>query len=350
MRFRLPVAALLLCLGAFAQSYSVDTLVQFLRSSIRLKQSDKDVAGLVSKMHLTQKLEDKVIEELQGEGLGPKTVAALRTLGAASANLPVAEPKKVEPPPAPAPPPSAVAQKKILDEAREYALNYSKSLPNFICAQYTRRYGDPTGAGNYRLYDSVLARLTYYEQHEDYKTISVNDKLTTTDYDKLSGSISTGEFGSMLVGIFEPSTDATFTWARLVRLHGRRANVFSFVVDQPHSRWMIEDRDSHMKISPAYKGEVWIDATDNSVLAFTQVAIDMPSTFPVTGAETRLDYAPVEISGVPYVLPSLAVMHMRSGKNDQKNEIQFRSYQKYSADAVLKFDDTPPPPETPEKK
>ncbi len=348
MRYRLPIAALALCLGAFAQSYTVDTLVQFLRSSIKLKQSDRDVASQVSKMHLSEKVTDQVIEQLQGEGLGPKTVAALRSLSASTANLPVAELKKPAAPPPPAPPPPPEAQKKILDEAREYALNYSKSLPNFICAQYTRRYGDASGGGNYRLYDSVLAKLTYFEQHEKYDTITVNDKMTNQAYESLSGSISTGEFGSMLVGIFDPSTETTFTWSRLVRLHGQRANVFNFSVDQPHSRWLIEDRDSHTKIAPAYEGTVWINASDNTVMAFTQKAVDLPATFAITSADTRLDYNTVEISGVPFVLPLMAVMHMRSGKQDQKNEIEFRNYHKYSADASLKFDEVVP--DTPDDK
>jgi len=357
MRIRLTIAALLVCAGAFAQNMSVNDLVGMLRSDIKLKMADKEVAAyLLKNVHLTQKLDDKTIEELQGEGLGPKTVAALRALGAASANLPVAELKKVEPPAPPPeePPPSREQQQKILDAAREYALNYSKSLPNFICAQNTRRYGDPTGAGNYRLYDNLLARLTYYEQHEKYETITVNDKPSTQAYESIGGSISTGEFGSMLMGIFDPQTDATFSWSTWRTLNAHKAYVFKFSVDQPHSRWQIEDRDSHQKISPAYTGFVWIDVKDNSILEFTQKAVDLPSTFRITEADTRLHYDSAEISGVAYVLPSKAVMRMRSGKDLQMNEITFHNYHKYTADTTLKFEDivsdTPAPAEPGKKK
>lgn len=357
MRIRIVIAALLLCLGAFAQmALTVDKLVEFMQSAIKAKQPDKQVAEYVSRLKLTQKLDDRVIEELQGEGLGPKTVAALRNLSAASSGMPVAELKKVEPPapPPPEPSPSPEQQKKILDEAREYALNYSKSLPNFICAQNTRRYGDPTGAGNYRLYDNLLARLTYYEQHEKYETITVNDKPSTQAYESIGGSISTGEFGSMLMGIFDPHSDADFGWSAWRTVRGHKAYVFRFSVDQPHSRWQIEDRDSHEKISPAYNGFVWIDVKDNTILAFTQKAVDLPSTFRITEADTRLDYDTAEISGNDYMLPSKAVMHMRSGKDDQKNEITFHNYHKYTADSTLKFNDivtdTPPPAEPGKKK
>jgi hypothetical protein len=357
MRYRTVIAALLLSLGAFAQqALTVDQLVEFMRSAIKNKQPDKQVAAYVGRLKLTQKLDDRVIEELQGEGLGPKTVAALRELSAASSGKPVAELKKVEPPAPPPeePPPSPERQQKILDAAREYALNYSKSLPNFICAQNTRRYGDPTGAGNYRLYDNLLARLTYYEQHEKYETITVNDKPSTQAYESIGGSISTGEFGSMLMGIFDPQVDAEFGWSAWRTLNGHKAYVFKFSVDQPHSRWQIEDRDSHEKISPAYSGFVWIDVKDNSILEFTQNAVDLPSTFRITEADTRLHYDTAEISGVPFVLPSKAVMHLRSGKDDQKNEITFHNYHKYTADSSLKFDDivsdTPAPAEPGKKK
>jgi hypothetical protein len=349
MRIRLPIAALLVCLAAFAQNFSVDQLVGMLRSNIQLKAPDKDVAKFLKSVHLTQRLDDKTIEQLQSEGLGPKSVEELRALGAASASLPTAEVKKIEPP-APKveePPPSQAMQQKILDEAREYALNYSKSLPNFICAQNTRQYV------NNRQYGNILAKLTYFEQHEKYDTITVNDKPTNQAYDSLGGSISTGEFGSMLHGIFDPQTDAQFSWGGWRTIHvNHKAYVFRFAVDQPHSAWQIEDRDSHEKISPAYEGFVWIDVRDNTILAFSQKAVDMPSTFRVTEADTRLDYDTADISGVAFVLPSKAVMHMQTGKDDQKNEITFHNYHKYSADSTLTFSDIVPdnPPSTPPGK
>lgn len=162
-------------------------------------------------------------------------------------------------------PPSQEQQQRTLDETREHALSYSKDLSNFTCAQNTSRYVDPTGAGNYRLIDNVLARLTYYDQLEGYETLTVNDKPTNTPYESMDGIISTGEFGSMLREIFDPQTDATFSWSAWRTLRGHKAYVFKFSVDQLHSRWLIEDRESHGKISPAYTGFVWIDVKDNSI-------------------------------------------------------------------------------------
>lgn len=192
------------------------------------------------------------------------------------------------------------------------------------------------------MYGNILAKLTYYEQHEKYDTIMVNDKLTNSPYEKLSGSISTGEFGSMLHGIFDPQTEADFTWSSWKTVNGHKTYVFKFTVDQPHSRWEIEDRQSQTKISPAYYGFVWIDVKDNSVVEFYMKALDMPSTFAITEADSRMHYDTVLISGIPFVLPARAEMHLLTGRDDQKNEISFHNYQKYSADATLKFDDIVP--------
>jgi hypothetical protein len=61
-----------------------------------------------------------------------------------------------------------------------------------------------------------------------------------------------------------------------------------FQVDQHHSRWEIEDRQAHTKVAPAYDGFVWIDEKDNSVLEFYMKAKNLPSTFSITEAESRM--------------------------------------------------------------
>src|SRR5262245_15633080 len=143
---RAAVAMLVVAVCATAQqSFTVDQLVSFLSSSIKLHHPDKEVAAFLAKTKLTESLQAKVIEDLQGQGAGPKTMAALRDLRDATANLPKPGPKAPKAPPPQIPPPSSEEQAAIIDEAREYAMNYSSKLPNFICTQVTRRYFDPSG-------------------------------------------------------------------------------------------------------------------------------------------------------------------------------------------------------------
>ena len=350
MRFRLApvclaIVAAILCLGALGQqSVTIDKLVEFLRSSIRLKMTDKQVAAYVGRMHLTQKLEDRVIEDLQGDGLGPRTVAALRQMSVATASLPAATLKKPEPPPPPPEPPSYDDQNRILTEAREYALNYTKTLPDFICLQVTRRYYDPNGSDNYRNYDTVMSKVSYFEQKEKYELLSVNDRFMTSSYESLGGTLSSGEFGSMMKEIFEPRTDAEFHWIRWATLRGKRAHVYSYVVDKEHSQWSIEDRTAHDRYSPGYSGLVYVDRDTNTVLRVTLKAEGIPPTFPIQEADDRLDYDLADINGHQYILPMMAQVHLKAGRVNQRNDIEFRNYRKFSADTTLKFDDVNPDP------
>ena len=52
-----------------------------------MKQPDKQVAETLRHFKMVEKLDDRTIEELQSLGAGPKTVAALKELGDASAQF-----------------------------------------------------------------------------------------------------------------------------------------------------------------------------------------------------------------------------------------------------------------------
>jgi len=354
MRFRmapsLAIIAFLCVWGLPAQqAISIDKLVEFLHSSIRMKTPDRQVAAYLGKMHLNQKLEDRTIEQLQGDGLGPKSVLALRQMSTSTASLPTAVVKAPDPPPPPPEPPPYDEQDKIVTEARAYALNYTKSLPDFLCLQVTRRQYDPNGGDNYHNYDTVLTKVSYFEQHEKYELLSVNNKFMTASYESLGGTLSSGEFGSMMKEIFEPRTDAEFHWVRWATLRGRRAHVYSYVVDQAHSQWRIEDRTAHDAISPGYSGLVYIDRDTHTVMRVTLKAEGIPASFPIQEADDRLDYDTIEISGHPFILPMMARVHLKAGKVNQRNDIEFRGYRKFSGDSTIRFDDVPVDP-TPDEK
>src|ERR1035437_9857362 len=141
MRFRLLGAVLVFCLAATAQTppLNLDQLMKFLSSSLELKMTDTELAKYLAKTKLSERLDDVTIEKLLASGIGPKTLNALRTLRDQSESLstakPVAPPPKWQPPPAP----NAREQAAIIEEVREYALNYSKSLPNFLSTQVDRK-------------------------------------------------------------------------------------------------------------------------------------------------------------------------------------------------------------------
>jgi hypothetical protein len=344
MRYRVLTALFVCCLAASAQAISLTQLKSFIQTSKKQNLPDSEVAKYLKTVKLTEKLDDRMIEDWLALGIGPKTRAALEILRDQSKTLATA---KLPEPAKPDPPPSSEEQGKILDEVREYALNYTKSLPNFLCTQVTRRKAAPANARHdgdpsWQTMDTLTIRLSYFEQKEDYKLILINNQMTTQDYKTLGGATSTGEFGSLLREIFETSTQARFEWDHWGTLRGRRSLVFHYHVDQAHSGWGLDyERRQHMM--PAYSGLVYIDNDLHVVTRVTLNAEDIPASFPIRKAETILDYAFEDISGHEFLLPQKSTTDMSADGVLTRNEIEFRLYRKYSAEAEIKYDITPDP-------
>ena len=345
MRNRAALVLLAACLSVVGQSaLTVEQVVSFVTSSIRLKHDDRQVADYLRAVKLTSRLDERTIIELQAAGAGPRTVEALRALQSASKGLPE-PPKAVPKADVPEiPPPSPQEQKRILAETREYALNYTRQLPDFICAQVTRRFVDPAGLEFWQTEDVLTARLSYFEQKEDYKLMLVNGRYTEMPYQAVGGAISQGEFGSMMREIFESSAEASFRWERWATLRGRRMHVFAYAVEQPRSKWSIE-YEKQDRITPGYHGLIYVDNENGMVSRITLEADGVPPSFPIQQVSSTLDYDYAEIGEQPYMLPLRAVMRMREGRALFKNEVEFRLYRKFSAEASISFETPEPLPE-----
>jgi hypothetical protein len=338
---RLAALALLTAVLAWSQApLTIQQIESFVRSSIDLKHPDRDVAAYLRTVKLRNSLDERVVIELQAAGAGPRTVEALRALQEASKSLPALPPPNLTPPPE-IPPPSSAEWRKIIEATRQYAMNYTKQLPNFICTQVTRRYVDPTGLEFWQSEDTLTARLSYFEQKEDYKLVGVNGAYTEVPFQKVGGATSTGEFGSMMREIFDRNTEATFQWEKWATLRGRRMYVFTYHVDQPHSQWWLiyEDKD---RIKPAYHGLIYVDRDSGMVSRITLEAENLPSSFPISAGSNMLDYDVAKVGETEYVLPLRAEMRMRQGKVLTKNEVEFRMYRRFSAEASITFE-TPEP-------
>lgn len=342
---RIAAAVLAACLGAWAQStLTVEQLARFIKSSVQLKHPDRQVAAYLSRCKMSERLDDSMIEELQGYGAGPRTLEAMRRLRDASRDLPAAARPAPEAKRPTIPPPSPEEQKRIIQEVRENALNYTRNLPDFICTQVTRRFVDPSGLELWQSADVLTARLSYFDQREEYKLIMVNNSVTDQSYESVGGATLMGEFGSLLRELFEPKTRAEFEWARWATLRGRRVYVFSYRVPQPYSQWRIS-YERRLEIIAGYRGEVFVDRDTRMVTRITLEAMDVPPSFPVQQARTVLDYDFTQIGEQDYLLPLRAEVRMRSNRLLTRNDVEFRMYRKFSAEASVSFelDETPAP-------
>jgi hypothetical protein len=325
---------------------TVEQVREFIRSQIKMKGDDKLTANFLRTIKLTQKLPDSTVEELQGLGAGPKTVAALRKLEEESASLAAAPPP---PPPvvrAQAPPPDSMEQAEVLAAMKEYALNYTAKLPNYLCVQITRRHYDPKDARYRPAGDIIQEQLSFYDRKETYTVQMINGAAVhNISHDRIGGVRSSGEFGSMLQNIFEPEHNAKFDWDHWGTLRGKPMYVFAYRVDKEYG-YSMRDEEAHKSYTSAYSGLVYADKESKEIQRITLKTIEIPSDFTIKDVAITLDYKPTSISGQVYTLPFHYELDSFDIHGKFKGEAEFKLYQVYSADTTITFgDDTGPPPE-----
>ena len=341
--------ALLVCMAAtlVAQSgLSYVQLRQFIRSSIDQRLNDKEIASYLRRQVVRFAITDGLIEEFVGWGVGPRTLKALEELQTATSGMPEPEGlREAQDKPRQPPPPSQEEQSRIIETARQSAIAYTDDLPNYVCLQLTRRFVDPTGTEmDWLSHDEIKTRVSYIDGREDYETISVNDTATTKDFGDLGGTTTRGEFGTILDSLFRTETNAEFRWARHSLLRGRPVYVFHIRVPQHRSNWTLESSggvpsDRARRIIAGYTGLVYIGKNSGRVLRIVMEAEDIPTSFPMNEVRSRLDFDFIDISGESFLLPLKAQAFLRSGRLLTRNDLEFRLYRKFTAEATISFEE-----------
>jgi hypothetical protein len=236
-------------------------------------------------------------------------------------------------------------QSSLLEQARESAMRYADSLPDFLCTEVVRRSEDPQGNGRWRTTDTLTVKLSYSDHREDYKLMQINGKPTSVDYLQAGGALSTGEFGTRLASIFDPTSHGDFRWKGWTTLRRRRVARFTYRIAREDSIFRIQygpDTEGKNAIIVAYHGEVYVEEETHMVLRYTQHA-EIPPGFPISANFSTVDYDFASVGGKPYLLPSEALVTTHSGKYAAENREVFREYRKFQTETTITF-------EPPEKK
>src|SRR5262249_32364214 len=205
----------------------------------------------------------------------------------------------------------ALAKLPLIEQARYYALDFARELPNFVVNQVVTRYVEHSASRNWQLQDKLEIELTFQtDKGEQFKMLTIDGKPTTATYDSLVGSTSTGEFGSILAALFLPKSNANFKEVKRDNLHGRDTVVYDFKVPRVSSNSRITDKNSGKSVIAGYSGSVWIDVETKRVLRIEESNDDIPAGFPITLSENAVDYDWVTIGGERYLLPVHAELLM----------------------------------------
>jgi hypothetical protein len=335
----LRVAAGVLCTMSLFAAQPVATVAEIIalvRSSIARNDADTTLAKALHKLKPSERLEDRAVEELESAGAGPKSVLELARLREASQTLP---PPATEPEFPHDETPSVADQRRIVAAAQEIALHYARSLPDFICNEVVRRYDDVRGA--FALKDTLEVKLSYFDQKENYRLLTVNGRPTIRPFEEVGGAVSEGEFGSMLFSLFSGESKAVFRWNHWTTLRKRVAHVFSFRITPENSNYRI--RFSAGRLSGEYStmagqhGFVYVDRETNEILRIVAEADGIPADFPVRQSSTVLDYDFAKVGSRQFLLPIRADVRMSTSQVRTRNLVEFQGFRKFSGESTITF-------------
>ena len=238
----------------------------------------------------------------------------------------------------PLPPPTPDEVTSLISDARQRAVSYADSLPNFLCVEVTNRSYDPTGSGRWKHRDTIAELLRYRDKTETHTMLEIDGKPSTGDRDAMSGSFSAGELGGVLKSVFAPSAKADFQWKETDALGAGTVQVFDYRVARANSLFSVTGFNNR-QVTVGFHGMVFIDSTTRNVRRITLVADDLPADFPTHATSIAVDYDYVVINTHDYLMPISAEMSLRQGRHEAVlNTIEFRNYRRFGSNVrILDF-------------
>ncbi|MGA2745671.1 MAG: VWA domain-containing protein [Candidatus Sulfotelmatobacter sp.] len=223
-----------------------------------------------------------------------------------------------------------------LAELCQFTLSLPRKMPNVTCDLETRRHW-PSFDGAHK--DVVTATVSYEDGQERYSNIKVEGNPANTSFAVLNSSWSMGELAAILQTAFAPLSDAGFRFSKEVKLNSIPALVFEYRVDQSSNELYYSHAQylSGLGVTffPAYRGKVWLNKSNFQVMRMERETADMPASFPITRATTRIDYVDVPLGdGSDFVLPAKSDIEICSGQvwtECSHNVVRFKNWHKFRA-------------------
>lgn len=226
---------------------------------------------------------------------------------------------------------------ELLDRTYEWAQTFTNGLPNFLCQQSTTRYMEQSRSQGFEPVDVVTAKVLYEDGKEKYSQISVGGRRTNKSMMEIGGTTSTGEFASVLAGLFDDRARAEFKFYQSATVGKEPAAIYDFKVALAHSNWSIQVGGQLLR--PAYSGSIWVDKASAQIRRIEMQANTIPKDFPDDTIASAVDYEEVPLGTTKFLLPVHAenLSCQRGSSICMKNAIDFRDYHKYSGESTIEF-------------
>jgi len=283
---------------------TVAQLRQFLESD--KGYTDEQIAGQLSEMQLTERLDTLRLRRWQDSLPGPQSREALLVLADMSAFL---EPPAAEILSMPAPP--VATQQQIIASVASFAKKTIEKFPDFFAARETLRFIDTpadirdssqTPYQPLHLVNRSADTVLYRKGREVVNLTAAERKRYGLKDPGLSTS---GIFGPVLGMVLMDSAHGTLMWSHWEQGPAGRLAVFRYVVPRDESHYEV-GLSGFFQDHPAYHGTFAVDPATGTVFRLTLEA-DMRSSDPIEQSGIVVEYGAVRIGGKIYICPLRSV-------------------------------------------
>ncbi len=227
-------------------------------------------------------------------------------------------------------------QKRLWEDAAKNAMGYLSHLPNFRCFQDTHRFSAPVKTPDQlKEIDSFKDELMFEDGKERYRRVETNGVKAENAPPTSQGIHFRNEFGSMLRGLFDPDTAASYKWAGRAMATGVLCEVFEVQVSKVKTNFVLHSGPRREPV--AYSGRVFIDEETGLVRKLIVEGTGLPKDFGLQSPSFSLDYGMVRIGADDYLLPLRSVLQLRHLKTFVRNENVFGSYRRFEGQSEIKF-------------
>ena len=244
--------------------------------------------------------------------------------------------------------PSEAEQQRILEAARQYADDYIAKLPDFVCQQTTFQSQAGRNGKHWHKDDTLTSKLVFSGGREERTLELVNNKRVRYNGTHVRVPLSTeGEFGLLLNKIFDPASQAKFSWAGWESIKARKLAKFDYSIDLAHSTLSLT---SYIKATVPYHGSFYVDPSTGLIWRATSSTTEIPEELQTKSIATTVDYDEVKIAEQSYLLPVSATVLLVTDQDQIRNELQFEAYRKFEAESTISFGPPSGDPAKPESK
>jgi VWFA-related protein len=335
----LVLLASLTSIAGASKRVTVAQLEQALTAARTAHRRDAEIARQIGGLELSERLTEATLNRLAAYlDAGSQAVLALQLLADQSAFL---DPPASEIPSTAAP--DDAAQQRMIEAARSYVAHTVPQLPNLFATLITNRYDDspyevkkggwPLRSGLH-LVNTSSREISIFDERTNHST-----DVSSANWQKQSGLVSGGEFGSTLSMILSDTVHGKVAWNHWEQTPTRQVAVFQYSVPSSASHFEVINslqrstslegtatrsvgtrqvsgieakpsgggsNTSTFLSRPGYHGSLWVDAVTGTILRITMDA-DTKGSGQFKRAAIMVQYGPVQIGESEFICPVRSV-------------------------------------------